>query len=91
MKNEKRTNYDYTIIASVSLPRKEYVLGETKRETGKKQYVTWCCVNKTNYSCGHYLADKDVAMKDMYERAENEIRHRIEQLERKIKNKEIKL
>ena len=57
MKNEKRTNYDYTIIASVSLPRKEYVLGETKRETGKKQYATWCCVNKTNYSCGHYLAD----------------------------------
>ena len=88
MKNEKRTNYDYTIIASVSLSRKEYVLGETKRETGKKQYVTWCCVNKTNYSCGHYLADKDVAMKDMYERAQHEIAYRIDRLSDNIKRGE---
>ena len=87
MKQEKRTNFGYTIIASVSLPREEYVLGEMKRANGEMQYVTWCCVNGTDYYYGHYISDKDVAMKDMYERAEKEIRYRIEQLERKINEK----
>lgn len=81
---EQRTNHGYTIIANVALPNEEYVLGEMERSDGEKQYVTWCCVNETDYYYGHYISDKDVAMKDMYERAEREIRYRIEQLERKI-------
>ena len=31
---KQRTNHGYTIIASVSLPNEEYVLGEMKKENG---------------------------------------------------------
>ena len=84
---KQRTNHGYTIIASISLPNEEYVLGEMKKENGEKQYVTWCCVNGTDYYYGHYITDKDVAMKDLYERAKTEVDYRIRTLERKIKEK----
>ena len=88
MANEKlRTNQGYTIIASVSLPNEEYVLGEKKNSINDTKYVTWCYVNGTDFYYGHYIDDKDQASKDMYERAQKEIEYRISQLERKINEK----
>ena len=81
----KRTNQGYTIIASITLPDEEYVLGEKQSETKEPKYVTWCCINKNSYYHGHYLNDKTVAIKDMYERAQHEIAYRIKRLDEKIK------
>lgn len=82
-----RTNQGYTIIASVTLPNEEYVLGEKQNAISDTKYVTWCCVNGTDFYYGHYIDDKDQASKDMYERAQKEIEYRISQLDRKIKEK----
>ena len=86
-KQNHRTNHGYTIIASVALPDEEYVLGEMQKADGGTQYVTWCCVNGTDYYYGHYISDKDVAIKDMYERVQKEVNYRIDKLEQKIKEK----
>ena len=80
----KRTNQDYTIIVSITLPDCEYVLGEKKTETKEPKYVTWCCVNGTYYY-GHYIDDLNVATRDLYERANRELTFRIERLNDKIK------
>ena len=42
----KRTNQDYTIIVSITLPDGEYVLGEKQTESREPKYVTWYCVDK---------------------------------------------
>ena len=81
----KRTNQGYTIIASISLPDCEYVLGEKQTESREPKYVTWYCVDKKNYYHGHYIDDKNVAMRDLYERVEREISYRINKLNDKIK------
>ena len=82
---EQRTNQGYTIIASITLPEQEYVLGEKQTESREPKYVTWCCVNKTDYYYGHYIDDKNVAMRDLYERVQHEISYRIDKLNEKIK------
>ena len=82
---EQRTNQGYTIIASITLPEQEYVLGEKQTNNGEHKYVTWCCVNGTDYYHGHYIDDKKVAIKDMYERAFHEIAYRIDRLNDSIK------
>ena len=82
---KQRTNQGYTIIASIALPDEEYVLGEKQTESNEPKYVTWCCINKNSYYHGHYIDDKKVAMKDMYERAHHEIAYRIDRLEDNIK------
>ena len=84
----KRTNQGYTIIASISLPYEEYVLGEKQTESKEPKYVTWCCTNQNSYYHGHYIDDKKVAMKDMYERARHEISYRIDRLNDNIKKGE---
>ena len=81
----QRINQGYTIIASISLPDQEYVLGEKQTENQEPKYVTWCCVNKNNYYYGHYIEDKTVATRDLYERANHEITYRINRLTDKIK------
>ena len=57
---KQRTNQGYTIIASISLPYEEYVLGEKQTETKEPKYVTWCCINQNSYYHGHYIDDKKV-------------------------------
>lgn len=51
---EKRQNAGYDIIKSIVLPNEEFVLG-IKTVDGTNKYVTWCCVDKTNYHYGHYI------------------------------------
>ncbi len=80
----KRTNQGYTIIAAITLPEHEYVLGEKQEQTREPKYVTWCCVNGTYYY-GHYIDDKNVALRDLYERVNREIAYRIDRLNEKIK------
>ena len=82
---KQRTNQGYTIIASISLPDQEYVLGEKQTETREPKYVTWCCVNGTDYYYGHYIDDKNVATRDFYERAQHEISYRLDRLNEKVK------
>ena len=81
----KRTNQDYTIIVSIALPDCEYVLGEKQMESREPKYVTWYCVDKKNYYHGHYIDDKNVALRDLYERVNREIAYRIDKLNEKIK------
>ena len=54
----KRTNQNYTIIVSITLPDCEYVLGEKQMESREPKYVTWYCVDKNSYYHGHYIDDK---------------------------------
>ena len=58
----QRTNQGYTIIASISIPNQEYVLGEKQFKSREPQYVTWCCVNEHDYYYGHYITDKNVEL-----------------------------
>ena len=81
----KRTNQGYTIISNINLPDCEYVLGEKQTESRELKYVTWFCVDKENYYHGHYIDDKNVAMRDLYERVEREIAYRINRLNDEIK------
>ena len=82
---KQRTNAGYTIIATIQLPNQEYVLGEKQTESREPKYVTWYCVDKKNYYHGHYIDDKNVALRDLYERVNHEIAYRIDRLNEKIK------
>ena len=85
---KQRTNQGYTIIASIALPDCEYVLGEKQMESREPKYVTWYCANGKDYYHGHYIDNKNVAMKDIYERAQHEIAYRIDRLNDKIKGED---
>ena len=67
-----RENAGYKIIQGILLPNCEFVLGEKKTDSGTK-YVTWRCVNFTDYYYGHYIESQDAATRDLYERAKEEI------------------
>ena len=82
----KRTNAGYEIIETISLPNEEYVLGERTTTFNEQAYVTWVYVDGTYYY-GHYLNDYDVAVKDLYERAKNELEWRIEKLSDKLRKR----
>ena len=75
-----RTNAGYKIIKVVALPHTEFVLGEKTTDSGTK-YVTWRCVNFTDYYYGHYLESLDAATRDLYERAKEEIEFILNQME----------
>lgn len=77
---EKRQNAGYDIIKSIVLPNEEFVLG-IKTVDGTNKYVTWCCVDKTNYHYGHYIDDYRTALIDLYERAKGSIQWDIDRLE----------
>ena len=81
----KRTNQDYTIIVSITLPDCEYVLGEKQMESREPKYVTWYCANGKDYYHGHYTDSKDKALYDLYERVRKEIDYSMQKLEEKIK------
>ena len=82
----KRTNAGYEIIETISLPNEEYVLGERTTTFNEQAYVTWVYVDGTYYY-GHYLNDYDVAVKDLYERAKNELEWRIDRLSQKLRTR----
>ena len=82
----KRTNAGYEIIETISLPNEEYVLGKRTTTFNEQAYVTWVDVDGTYYY-GHYLNDYDVALKDLYERAKNELEWRIEKLSEKLRTR----
>ena len=80
----KRTNAGYEIIETISLPNEEYVLGVRNTTFNEQAYVTWVYVDGTYYY-GHYLNEYDVALKDLYERAKNELEWRIKKLSQKLR------
>ena len=82
----KRTNAGYEIIETISLPNEEYVLGVKTTTFNEQAYVTWVYVDGTYYY-GHYLYDYDVALKDLYERAKNELEWRIVRLSEKLRTR----
>ena len=82
----KRTNAGYEIIETISLPNEEYVLGERTTTFNEQAYVSWVYVDGTYYY-GHYLNDYDVAVKDLYERAKNELEWRVEKLSEKLRKR----
>ena len=80
-----RENAGYTIIKGILLPNCEFVLGEKKIASGTK-YVTWRCMNFTDYYYGHYIESLAAATLDLYERAKDEIEFIIEQLKEQNNN-----
>ena len=84
----KRTNAGYKIIISIKLPNKEYVLGEKIKPSGN-EYVTWCYINHTYYF-GHYFYNKEVAIKDLYQRAKDELDYLLEEISSMIYYNKIK-
>ena len=81
---QERRNAGYIITRSIKFPNFEYVLGEKPDGSG---YVTWYCKNGTDYYFGHYITDKDIALLDLYERAEDEIIYVIDNLKSQINSK----
>ena len=74
-----RENVGYKIIKSIVLPNCEFVLGEKITTSGTK-YVTWRCVRLTDYYYGHYIESLDIATRDLYERAKEEIEFILSQM-----------
>ena len=74
-----RKNVGYKIIKSIAFPCCEFVLGE-KITTSETKYVTWRCVRLTDYYYGHYIESLDIATRDLYERAKEEIEFILSQM-----------
>lgn len=82
---KERKNAGYVITRSIQFPSFEYVLGEKPDGSG---YVTWYCKNGNDYYYGHYITERDLALLDLYERAQDEIFTVIEDLKNQIERKE---
>lgn len=70
-----RSNAGYTIIDSVMVNDREFVLGVNENDPA--QYVTWLCSDNSYYTWGHYFTDPLQARKDLLERALEEINEEI--------------
>lgn len=66
-----RTNAGYTITQSIHIGNTEFVLGESS--TDPAQFVTWACKDGDNYFWGHYMTDKLAALRDLLDRAGEEL------------------
>ena len=77
---EERIHAGYTIIQSIKLPDEEFVLA-VKHSKFSTEYVTWCCVEKTKYYHGHYISNYKVAVIDLYERAKEAIKWKLQYLQ----------
>ena len=80
----ERINVGYRIIKVIALTHTEFVLGEKTTDSGTK-YVTWRCNNRTDYYYGHYIENLDLALLDLYERAQDEVVFIISQLRENLK------
>lgn len=67
----KRINAGYEIIATLPVGDVEFVVGQNIHTPN--MFVTWEYQKQRGYYWGHYMTDKDAAMRDMYERAEAEL------------------
>lgn len=63
--DDRRVNAGYTIICAVPVGSKEVVLG--RHETAPDQFVTWDCIDGTDYIWGHYTDSLLKATKDLCE------------------------
>ena len=66
-----RTNAGYTITQSIHIGKTEFVLGESSIDPA--QFVTWACRDGDNYFWGHYMTDKLAALRDLLDRAGEEL------------------
>lgn len=66
-----RVNAGYTITQSIHIGTTEFVLGESS--TDPAQFVTWACKDGDNYFWGHYMTDKLAALRDLLDRAGEEL------------------
>ena len=73
----KRTNAGYTIIAEITIPGDQFVLGEKIDADNNAQYVTWRSDGEKYYCYGRYFTNKKTALLNFYERARSEIEHRV--------------
>lgn len=78
--DNQRVNAGYTITDSLHIGTTEFVLGE--HTTAPPRYVTWECKNGSNYYWGHYMSDRLDAVKDLLDRAGQELEY---QMSRKMK------
>lgn len=67
---EQRVCAGYVITQSIKVKDTEFVLGEHPT-TG--MYATWQCKDGDNYFWGHYCTNKYDALKDLCQRASNEV------------------
>ena len=67
---EQRSCAGYIITQSIKVKDTEFVLGEHPK-TG--MYVTWQCKNRDNHFWGHYCENYYAALKDLCERAAQEV------------------
>lgn len=66
-----RANAGYTITQSIHIGNTEFVLGESSADPA--QFVTWACRDGDNYFWGHYMNDKLTALRDLLDRAGEEL------------------
>lgn len=69
----ERKNAGYAITDSVHVGDTEFVIGEHPR--APSPFVTWECAGGENYFWGHYFADRRSAVKDLLERAQQELEY----------------
>ena len=74
-----RINAGYIITDSIHVGNTEFVLGVS--EQAKAQFVTWECKDGKNYFFGHYHSDLLVAIKDLLERAGQELEYQMNRQE----------
>ena len=58
---EQRTNAGYTIIAEITIPGDQFVLGEKIDSNNNAEYVTWRSDGKNYYCYGRYFTNKKTA------------------------------
>lgn len=66
-----RVNAGYTITQSIHIGTTEFVLGESS--TDPARFVTWACKDGDNYFWGHYITDRLAALRDLLDRAGEEL------------------
>ena len=87
MEQKKRINEGYEIIKARPIGNVEFVVGENIHD--RTRYVTWEYSKTGGYYWGHYFGDKQQAIEDMYNRAEEELSYiRSKDVPDKDKNKE---
>lgn len=64
----KRKNVGFTIVASVGFNSNEEIVLGFNPLTG--QYVTWLCLNGSDYNWGHYTDNLAIAFEDLLRRSE---------------------
>jgi len=67
----ERENAGYAIVESIHIGKAEFVLGVN--EKAPAPYVTWACKDGDNYFWGHYMTDKLAALRDLLDRAGEEL------------------